>query len=146
MGEKPYIGKTRPSGKSYYGGPFNVLPRGRYELRVQKAGLSDQTANVTLTVGDTITANFAQTPGPVEQVEVTSLPTEVDSSTSQIKQPVSQVQIASLPTNDRNFQQLANFIAGTATAERVVQTFVPMNWPEYPHVTDLRSTSCFTQP
>jgi hypothetical protein len=84
-------------------------------LRAQKAGFSDQTVNVTLTVGDTITANFSlKLPGRVEQVEVTSLPTEVDTSTSQIEQPVSQVQIANLPINDRNFQQLANLIPGAA--------------------------------
>ena len=104
---------TQTNSEGFY--RFNLLPRGRYEVRAQKAGFSDQTVNVTLTVGDTITANFAlKLPGRVEQVEVTSLPTEVDTATSQIEQPVSQVQIANLPINDRNFQQLANFIPGAA--------------------------------
>lgn len=77
---------TQTNSEGFY--RFNLLPRGRYEVRAQKAGFSDQTVNVTLTVGDTITANFAlKLPGRVEQVEVTSLPTEVDTATSQIEQP-----------------------------------------------------------
>ena len=46
---------TQTNAEGFY--LFNFLPRGRYELRAQKAGFSDQTVNVTLTVGDTITAN-----------------------------------------------------------------------------------------
>src|SRR5438067_8466971 len=104
---------TQTNSEGFY--RFNLLPRGRYEVKAQKASFRDETVNVTLTVGDTITANFSiKLPGRVEQVEVTSLPTEVDTSTSQIEQPVSQVQIANLPINDRNFQQLANFIPGAA--------------------------------
>src|SRR5262245_4095794 len=102
---------TQTNSEGFY--RFNLLPRGRYEVKAQKAGFRDETVNATLTVGDTITANFSITlPGRVEQVEVTSLPTEVDTSTSQIEEPVSQVQIANLPITDRTFQQLANFIPG----------------------------------
>src|SRR5262249_17092101 len=104
---------TQTNSEGFY--RFNLLPRGRYEVKAQKAGFRDETVNATLTVGDTITANFSiKLPGRVEQVEVTSLPTEVDTSTSQIEEPVSQVQIANLPINDRNLQQLANFIPGAA--------------------------------
>ena len=66
-------------------------------------------------MGDTITANLVlKVAGSAEQVNVTSLAAQVDTSTSQIEQPVSQVQIANLPINDRNFQQLANLIPGVA--------------------------------
>ncbi len=94
---------------------FNLLPRGLYEIKAQKTGFRDETLNVTLTVGDTSTANFSlRLLGVKEMVEVSSLTTQLDTSTSQIEQPVSQVQIADLPINDRNFQQLANLIPGVA--------------------------------
>jgi Carboxypeptidase regulatory-like domain/TonB dependent receptor len=94
---------------------FNLLPRGPYEVRAQKAGFADQSLNLTLTVGDTVTANFAlKVAGQSQRVEVTSVTSQVDTSSSQIQQPISQVQIADLPINDRNFQQLANLIPGAA--------------------------------
>src|SRR5256885_3123108 len=52
--------------------------------------------------------------GETQQVAVSSMATQVDTSTSQIEQPVSQAQIANLPINDRNFQQLANLIPRAA--------------------------------
>jgi hypothetical protein len=83
---------------------FNLLPRGPYEVRTQKMGFADQSLKLTLTVGDTVTANFAlKVAGQTQQVEVTSLASQVDTSSSQIEQPISQVQIADLPINDRNF-------------------------------------------
>jgi len=94
---------------------FNLLPRGQYEVQAQKKGFAAQKLNVTLTVGDTITANLVlKVAGGAEEVNVSSLATQVDTSTSQIEQPVSEVQIANLPINDRNFQQLANLIPGVA--------------------------------
>jgi outer membrane receptor protein involved in Fe transport len=94
---------------------FNLLPRGPYEVRTQKMGFADQSLKLTLTVGDTVTANFAlKVAGQTQQVEVTSLASQVDTSSSQIEQPISQVQIADLPINDRNFQQLANLIPGVS--------------------------------
>ncbi len=94
---------------------FNFLSRGQYEVRTQKSGFGTENLKVTLTVGDTITANFVlKVAGSKEQVNVSSLATQVDTSTSQIEQPVSQAQIANLPINDRNFQQLSNLIPGAA--------------------------------
>ena len=94
---------------------FSFLPIGPYEVQAQKSGFANELLRVTLTVGDTVTANFGmKLPGLVEKVEVSSLATQVDTSTSQIEQPVSQQQIADLPINDRNFQQLANLIPGVA--------------------------------
>src|SRR2546430_35561 len=94
---------------------FSFLPIGPYEVQAQKSGFANELLRVTLTVGDTVTANFGmKLPGLVEKVEVSSLATQVDISTSQIEQPVSQQQIADLPINDRNFQQLANLIPGAA--------------------------------
>src|SRR5438128_4256871 len=94
---------------------FSFLPIGPYEVQAQKSGYAMLLLRVTVTVGDTHTANFGmKLPGLVETVEVSSLATQVDTSTSQIEQPVSQQQIADLPINDRNFQQLANLIPGVA--------------------------------
>src|SRR5436853_3138770 len=94
---------------------FTFLPIGPYEVQAQKSGFANELLRVTLTVGDTVTVNFGmKLPGLVEKVEVSSLATQVDTSTSQIEQPVSQQQIADLPINDRNFQQLANLIPGVA--------------------------------
>ncbi len=94
---------------------FSLLPIGPYEVQAQKSGFANQLLRVTLTVGANATANFAmQLPGLVEKMEVSSLLTQVDTSTSQLEQPVSQQQIADLPINDRNFQQLANLIPGVA--------------------------------
>src|SRR5438445_6234601 len=94
---------------------FSFLPIGPYEGQAEKSGFANELLRVTLTVGDTVTANFGmKLPGLVEKVEVSSLATQVDTSTSQIEQPVSQQQIADLPINDRNFQQLANLIPGVA--------------------------------
>ena len=109
-GEKRSV---RSNAEGFY--RFNLLPRGPYEVRAQKTGFADQSLPLTLTVGDTVTANFAlKVAGQTQQVEVTSLASQVDTSSSQIEQPISQVQIADLPINDRNFQQLANLIPGAA--------------------------------
>jgi len=109
-GEKRSVGSNA---EGFY--RFNLLPRGPYEVRAQKTGFADQNLKLTLTVGDTVTANFAlKVAGQTQQVEVTSLASQVDTSSSQIEQPISQVQIADLPINDRNFQQLANLIPGAS--------------------------------
>src|SRR3989475_2228062 len=109
-GEKRSV---RSNAEGFY--RFNLLPRGPYEVRAQKTGFADQSLPLTLTVGDTVTANFAlKVAGQTQQVEVTSLASQVDTSSSQSEQPISQVQIADLPINDRNFQQLANLIPGAA--------------------------------
>src|SRR5438128_8102730 len=101
------------NGEGFY--RFNLLPRGSYEVKAQKSSFATATLKVNLTVGDTITANLVlKVAGETQQVAVSSMATQVDTSTSQIEQPVSQAQIANLPINDRNFQQLANLIPGAA--------------------------------
>src|SRR3989440_3625474 len=94
---------------------FSFLPIGPYEVQAQKSGFANELLRVTLTVGDTVTANLVlKVAGETQQVAVSSMATQVDTSTSQIEQPVSQAQIANLPINDRNFQHLANLIPGVA--------------------------------
>src|ERR1700730_13110675 len=94
---------------------FNLLPRGQYQVQAKKAGFGSQSLNVTLTVGDTTTANMVlKVAGQTETVNVSTEASQVDTSSSQIEQPVTQAQIANLPVNDRNFQQLANLIPGAA--------------------------------
>jgi outer membrane receptor protein involved in Fe transport len=94
---------------------FNLLPRGQYLVQAKKAGFGGQSLNVTLTVGDTTTANIVlKVAGQSETVNVSTEASQVDTSNSQIEQPVTQAQIANLPVNDRNFQQLANLVPGAA--------------------------------
>src|SRR5882762_6293212 len=97
---------------------FNLLPRGRYEVRVAKAGFAVETLKgLNLYVGDTLTANLAlHLAGQAETVSVSSEASQVDLASSQIQGHVQQLQIATLPINDRNFQQLANLIPGVASA------------------------------
>src|SRR6266436_1688937 len=97
---------------------FNLLPRGRYEVRVSKAGFAVETLKgLNLYVGDTLTANLVlHLAGQAETVSVSSEASHVDLASSQIQGHVQQLQIATLPINDRNFQQLANLIPGVASA------------------------------
>jgi outer membrane receptor protein involved in Fe transport len=97
---------------------FNLLPRGRYEVRAAKTGFNAETLkDVNLTVGETLTANFVlRVAGQTERIVITSATSQVDTVSSQIQAPVLQDQIADLPINDRNFQQLANLIPGAAPA------------------------------
>jgi len=97
---------------------FNLLPRGRYEVRVAKAGFAVETLKgLNLYVGDTLTANLVlHLAGQAETVSVSSEASQVDLASSQIQGHVQQLQIATLPINDRNFQQLANLIPGVASA------------------------------
>ncbi len=55
---------------------FNLLPRGRYEVRASKAGFAPQLVkDVNLIVGETLTVNFTlQVQGQTEQLVVTSTP------------------------------------------------------------------------
>jgi hypothetical protein len=96
---------------------INLLPRGQYEVRAAKAGFANEVLRVTLTIGETVTANLVlKVAGKTEQVNVTSEASQVDTASSQIQAPVLQSQIANLPINERNFQQLANLIPGAAPA------------------------------
>src|SRR5712664_2727116 len=97
---------------------FNLLPRGRYEVRVSNAGFAVETLKgLNLQVGDTLTANLVlHLAGQAETVSVSSEASQVDLASSQIQGHVQQLQIATLPINDRNFQQLANLIPGVASA------------------------------
>ena len=82
---------------------FNLLPCGQYQVQAKKAGFGSQSLNVTLTVGDTATANIVlKVAGQSETVNVSTEASQVDTSNSQIEQPVTQAQIANLPVNDRN--------------------------------------------
>src|SRR2546430_8267043 len=84
------------NGEGFY--RFNLLPRGSYEVKAQKSSFATATIKVNLTVGETITANLVlKVAGETQQVAVSSMATQVDTSTSQIEQPVSQAQIANLP-------------------------------------------------
>src|SRR5260370_5319278 len=97
---------------------FNLLPRGRYEVRVSKAGFAVETLKgLNLYVGDTFTANLVlHLAGQAETVSVSSEASQVDLGSSQSQGHGQQLQIATLPINDRNFQQLANLIRGVASA------------------------------
>lgn len=53
---------------------FNLLPRGQYQVQAKKTGFGGQSLNVTLTVGDTTTANMVlKVAGQSETVNVSTL-------------------------------------------------------------------------
>jgi len=52
---------------------INLLPRGRYQVQAKKAGFESQSLNLTLTVGDTTTANMVlKVAGQTETVNVST--------------------------------------------------------------------------
>ena len=60
---------------------FNLLPRGQYQAQARKAEFGSQSLNVTLTVGDTSTANMVlKVAGQTETVSTEA--SQVDTSSS----------------------------------------------------------------
>jgi outer membrane receptor protein involved in Fe transport len=108
--------ETVTNGEGFY--RFNLLPRGTYEVRAAKSGfVTGRVQGVTLVVGETVNANMTLKVGAQsEKVIVFADSAHVETSNSQVQGLVQQVQIENLPINDRNFQQLADFIPGAAPA------------------------------
>jgi hypothetical protein len=94
---------------------FNLLPRGRYEVRAALAGFETAVVKeVSLTVGGTLTVDLTLRTAGSEEVTVVGRAARLELASSQVQGPVGRAQIESLPINDRNFQQLANLIPGAA--------------------------------
>lgn len=93
---------------------FSVLQPGNYSLAAEKSGYKRLIReNISVTVGETATANFELTVGEVsETVTIESGAEVVQSQGAEISQLVSDNRIENLPLNGKNFQQLINLAPG----------------------------------
>src|SRR5579863_6800093 len=100
------------NGDGLYSAP-NLIP-GSYEASAASKGFSKAVQKgVTLTVGAQQTLNFALKPGQVTQtVEVTSLPPDVQTSSSAISSTVESRTVRELPLNGRDWTSLATLEPG----------------------------------
>jgi len=100
------------NGDGLYSAP-NLIP-GSYEASAASKGFSKAVQKgVTLTVGAQQTLNFALKPGQVTQtVEVTSLPPDVQTSSSAISSTVDSRTVRELPLNGRDWTSLATLEPG----------------------------------
>ncbi len=99
-------------------GEFNSLPLqpDRYAVTVHLAGFREQTAQVTLGVGQRLQLDFSLELGAVnEQVSVSSSTVTIETASSEIGQVRPAREIADLPLNTRNFTQLVQLAPGVLT-------------------------------
>jgi Carboxypeptidase regulatory-like domain len=89
-----------------------------YTLSVEAAGFStSREPGIVLLADQTLTVNIALRLGAAtEVVTVTSLGTQVDTSTSTLKQVVEQERISELPLNGRNAATLTLLVAGAVNS------------------------------
>ncbi|MFN7947384.1 MAG: carboxypeptidase-like regulatory domain-containing protein [Blastocatellia bacterium] len=92
-----------------------TLPPGDYEVKVTAGGFKTGQSDVTLQVGETITADFDLQVGQAsETVVVTAETPAINTTDYKIDGVVNRKQIESLPLNGRNFLQLALLEPGVA--------------------------------
>src|SRR5262249_44347748 len=99
-------------------GEYNSLPLapGRYAVTVRQQGFREQTAELTLAVGQRLQADFALEIGAVtEQVSVIASTGAIETASSEIGQVRLAKQIVDLPLNTRNFTQLVQLAPGVLT-------------------------------
>jgi hypothetical protein len=99
-------------------GEYNSLPLppGRYAVTVRQQGFREQTADVTLAVGQRLQLDFALEIGAVtEQVNVTGSTTAIETASSEISKIKTAKEIVDLPLNTRNFTQLVQLAPGVLT-------------------------------
>src|SRR5713101_19040 len=99
-------------------GEYNSLPLqpGRYAVTVRQPGFREQTAEVTLGVGQRLQLDFALELGAVtEQVNVSSSAALLETASSEIGQVRPAREIMDLPLNTRNFTQLVQLAPGVLT-------------------------------
>jgi hypothetical protein len=94
---------------------FDALPVGNYEIRADQAGFKAEVrSGLTLTVGQQQNLDFALMVGSAtEQVEITTAPPTVDTTSGQLGGTVDEQGMAELPLNGRNYMELAFLQAGT---------------------------------
>ncbi|HET8548062.1 MAG TPA: carboxypeptidase regulatory-like domain-containing protein, partial [Bryobacteraceae bacterium] len=99
-------------------GEYNSLPLqpGRYAVTVRQPGFREQSAEVTLGVGQRMQLDFGLELGAVtEKVNVTASATVIETASSDIGQVRAATEIVDLPLNTRNFTQLVQLAPGVLT-------------------------------
>lgn len=96
---------------------FPSLPPADYTVTAEAAGFSTLTNKVTLLADQSQTVNIALHVGAVtQQVEVSTAPPQVDTSTGTISQVVDEKQVNELPLNGRNAAALTTLTPGVVAA------------------------------
>lgn len=97
---------------------FPAVPAGVYDLTIDVPGFKTyRQAGVTLLVNQNLTIPVKMSIGNVtEEVNVTAVPVQVDTSSSSVKQVVDSARIHELPLNGRNVLQLQQLVAGAVFA------------------------------
>ena len=92
------------------------LRPGDYELTVRRIGFTPQTRNVTVGIGQTVTADFSiqEAAATIAAVAVVATPTET-ARTSEVGTNVTEEQIQRLPNFERNFLDLARLAPGVTS-------------------------------
>ncbi|HWF48918.1 MAG TPA: carboxypeptidase regulatory-like domain-containing protein, partial [Bryobacteraceae bacterium] len=99
---------------------FPDMPPGRYSVKVAKEGFaSAEQSGITLLVNSTARVNLQLQPGAVSQtIEVTGVPSLLQTDTAQTGATMSSLQATQLPLgNNRNVQNLVNLVPGATMAQ-----------------------------
>lgn len=93
---------------------FALVPPGTYIVSATKAGFTTaNSAPSTLAVGQTITLNFAMTPGAQSQtVEVTSAAPLLNTAETGVASTISPAEVQTLPLNGNDYGSLAVLVPG----------------------------------
>lgn len=103
---------------------FESIPVGNYSIRTESAGFKETVnSGLTLTVAQQAVLDITLEVGTVaQQVQVTAVAQQVDTSTSTLGSTVNEQQVANLPLNGRNYAQLALLQSGINEQKNRVQT------------------------
>lgn len=91
---------------------FPSLAASDFSVRTEMPGFSSVVEKITVLVGQSVTANFTLPVGNTTQVEVTSDPSSIDTTTSQVSGNIDPKTMATIPLNGRNYMDLATLIPG----------------------------------
>ena len=92
---------------------FNLLPIGRYAVRIELQGFRGQTTNVTLATGDRIRVDGKLQIGTVQEtITVTAAVSPLQTDTSTVSALVTEKAVQDLPVNGRNFVRLIQSVPG----------------------------------
>lgn len=95
-----------------------LLPVGTYTVTAELAGFKTYTRQVTLTIGQTASVDFALAVGEVQQrVEVQATSEAVEPTRTMVSSVVDEQQIKSLPVNGRQFIDFALLAPGVAIGD-----------------------------
>src|SRR5512146_2912429 len=97
---------------------INSLPVGNYKVSAQAASFQPQTRALLLTVGDTLTVDFALSPGAVEQqVVVTTEAPLIEPTRTSTDSVIDEHKIENLPVNGRQFIDFALLAPGVTIGD-----------------------------